>query len=282
MNTNILFVRIPKTGSTSFSSVLRRVSDRYGVHGADRGTGVPEPFLYARHATLEHSSSDPALAAATLPVLKVTMIRQPVDRLISNFYYAASYSEEYQNMGILKWAQSRRLNSLNHSIMFQYLRSPGETDVQKVLDQYAFIGIVERFDESIVLLMEQFGLGYCDVIYDSGKTSDHDIDGRRLLHPIPFSEQPQEVQDFLNGEAFRESQKEDFEAYDLAQRRMDQLIDSLGRDAFQAKVQDFVKWKEDVLNQCKPAVGWDRSDCYKADFGCGYRCFDDVCLKHPP
>merc|ERR1740117_2066537 len=153
-------------------------------------------------------------------------------------------------------------------------------DVHKVMDQYDLIGVTERFDESVVLLMEKFGLSYCDVMYSNGKVAEHrpkTEHGLKVLESIPFSEQPKEIQDYLESKEFQEAQKLDFQAYNYAQQHMDKLIGAMGREKFEAKLKDFVKWKDDVLDKCNG----EGNICYHGDFGCGYKCFDEICKENP-
>jgi hypothetical protein len=304
MNANLVFVRIPKCASTSLSSVLRRVGARYGVSGVDNQdiskarSGLPEPFLWSFHEPLRDVRM--MLPSTSLPVVKVTMLREPVARVISQYYYSATHKENIKHESILQFLKS---SSVTDNMMFSALRPKDETNVAAVLDQYAFVGVTERFDDSVVLLMEQLGLSYCDVIYNVGKVAEESKtpDGTPFLKPVPFDKQPQEVRDYLESSEFQESQKLDFEAYRYAKERLNKSIAALGREAFDAKLRDFAAWKEDVLAKCDPDSGswfrennvvvdrddprkfkkWRKQQCYSGDFGCGYKCFDAFCATSP-
>ena len=47
--------------------------------------------------------------------------------------------------------------------------------------------------------------------------------------------------------------------------------------AFSDDARTWTKWKEDVRDKCDRVV--ESGDCYVNDFGCGYKCFDEVCSK---
>jgi hypothetical protein len=284
MNVNMAYVRIPKCGSTSFTSVLRRISARYGVSGVDarEPQGLREPFLSSFHEQMEEMQD--LVNNAVKPVVKITMIRDPIDRAISQFYYAATKFKSLEDKGIVDFLK----HHMDSNFEYGYLLGKKGMNVDEVVDQYALVGLSERFDESVVMLMEMFGLSYCDVIFSSGKISADAVtgEGKKFLPTIPRSEQPQDIQDFLASAEFQGSMQLDLQIYDLAKKRFDARIDQVGREQFAAKVEDFRKWKGQVLEACKADLGsgdhaWRESHCYVGDFGCGYKCFDSVCEANP-
>ena len=53
----------------------------------------------------------------------------------------------------------------------------GEAQIDKILDNYDFIGVTDRFDESLVVLQLLLGLETSDILYLSSKKSGNYDDG---------------------------------------------------------------------------------------------------------
>jgi hypothetical protein len=78
----------------------------------------------------------------------------------------------------------------------------------------------------------------------------------------------------------------DYVLYAGANASLDRTIDSVGREHFQAQLAEFQRLRELVETKCGNRIGsgCDKDgrkmlpveSCYDRDFGCGYKCVDDV------
>lgn len=284
---NVIFLRIAKTGSTSFTSVLRRASARYGISGVDAKTPehLSEPFLSAFHEERPHLDEKLKHMQLSMPRFYVTMLREPVERRISGFYYEASLKEGVKERGVLNWLQS-----FQPDWYYNALRVEESQPREEVMNSYDFVGITERFDESVVLLMNMLQLdSYCDVLYVSGKVGGESLapSGEPWMQHIPLPEQPDEVRDYVESEEFRAIIASDREFYQQAIDRMDADIAKIGESEFKIQVEAFLSFKKKAEDSCHESLqvhgnwhDWSKDNCYHGDWGCGYKCFDAFCNAH--
>ena len=84
-DTNIIFVKAPKTGGSTFGGVLRRIGAHHHLSGyQDAFWIMKEPGVFANHVTYNELS--PLLEQLTHPIYLVTMVREPADRAISQYF----------------------------------------------------------------------------------------------------------------------------------------------------------------------------------------------------
>jgi hypothetical protein len=91
------------------------------------------------------------------PFTYMTMLRDPVDRVISHYYYLLAKHHFKTNVSFEDFI---RLD-VNRNVQTQYISGDPCPDLQKAkehLDAYfSVVGITERFDESLFLMKRQFG-----------------------------------------------------------------------------------------------------------------------------
>jgi hypothetical protein len=185
----IIFLHIPKTAGSTLRALLRRQYRGYGQHGV-RGLDTPE--LEAAMAALR-----PALrpatrligghvmygvhrylpeAVAAQPFTYVTMMREPVDRVISDYHYVLRtpghdfydpvatdhYSlEDYVRSEITIYTnnvQTRMLAGVGRDVPVGRCTEAMLAQAQRHLNErIPLVGLTERFDESLVLMKRALG-----------------------------------------------------------------------------------------------------------------------------
>lgn len=105
----------------------------------------------------------------------VTLLREPVDRVISYYYYvrrtqAHRHHEAAQEMSLREYVTSGVNKMLDNQMTRAIVKGVGEANVETFrqakenLNKYfAVVGLVEHFDKSILLMKQYFGWG--DVSY---------------------------------------------------------------------------------------------------------------------
>jgi hypothetical protein len=164
-------------------------------------------------------------------------------------------------------------------------------ELNHVMNEYDFLGIVERLDESLVVLRMLLGVPLSDVLYCSSKV--HDGFFARAPGTRCYYLQPSFVSDpmrdfFRTSEEWRNKIASDVALYQAVNRSLDLTIDRLGRDRVGRELERFRQAQEVVRSRCQRMVQLpcSRSDrlalpveetgCMVGDVGCGMECIDSV------
>lgn len=288
-STNIVFIRIAKTGSTTAAGVSRRIAAHHNLSGvSDTHVWIgEEPGIYAEHGALLSAEYGPnrqqepvrakfdlwsRVRSLQLPVFLWTMIRNPGARVMSQFYYKAS---------IRGWDTSfqSKMNYLSiyaGNEQFRYIRSSTKDTVDSVLDLFSLIGVLERYDESLVVLAATLKVPLSEVLYLTSKnTSAGFRDQAKFLHTAHphFSDEPPEVMHVINT-TFRNVSHLDYELYEKANDLLSAKIAEMG---LEPSIKTFKKLLKDAQEECGNnfTVGfYGQPDCYLEDQGCQYACLD--------
>lgn len=160
----LISVHIPKTAGTSFRNTLRQVYGAQEVIRLDIGlvrqeTRINEliyedPGLPAGTSVIHGHFSYPLLTgrfAIDPAVPVITWLRDPVDRVISNYYYLArrleeELDEEGKGLNILKKMQ----RSLIEYARYEPARNRMTRFLEGLqLEDLRFVGLVEHYDEDL-------------------------------------------------------------------------------------------------------------------------------------
>lgn len=153
-------LHVPKTGGSSFRQILeQRFGDRL-QRAYDESEGwsiVPRPACIHGHGVFKYFAD--AIAERT-DVRWLTFLRNPLRSAVSHYYFIKRYSRRnprvtFEDRGLETW--------LTHSEPFRYPDPPGYNHnryskwfEKRPIGQYDFVGIIEQFDESLVLLYDLF------------------------------------------------------------------------------------------------------------------------------
>lgn len=187
-NPELISLHIPKTAGTSFRNILKNV---YGENEVvrfdirDKGHVMVNEMPYSKNALPQvkvihgHFVYENFTKMFTPGKAKIiTWVRDPVKRVISNYYYLESrlkdlLQEEKNNLNILSKMQKS---------LIEYARTEGNKNRQvKFLsgskpDDFAFIGIQEYFNEEITRLARILQWDKVPEVLFHNKTSKHVIE----------------------------------------------------------------------------------------------------------
>jgi hypothetical protein len=267
LSINLVYVKVPKTGSSTFSGILRRVAAHNGMSGAREGTWIQsEPGLFASHYPglgIGFESLRQHAAMLRLPRRWLATVREPTSAALSRMYH----------LGPGLGASNETKLAYMYNISNMQVRYLGGGEANKVFISYDFIAVPERMDESAVLVAQMFGLPLRDVLFS---------DAKRKPHPLRSEESP-EMQHFLATQ-FALQNKQDALLWNLAMSSIARQF----RDSFdlRRRLTGFRELRAQSASQCSsiasynkhcfPVMDEDRCGCYFRDNGCDFRCHDEM------
>lgn len=145
---NLVLVKAYKVAGTTFGGILRTIALAHGMDGAKRGqmpTTPQEPYVMAQHRHYwEHRAR---VDCGKLGADFVALVRQPVSRVVSQFYYFwhvfSKRTARPRSADIIEYVRSYIARHPAHQVYYYGGGTPRE-----VMRRLAFVGVVERFDES--------------------------------------------------------------------------------------------------------------------------------------
>jgi hypothetical protein len=177
----IAFVHIPKTGGSTITSMFVRAYSKAMLHDAGncfKGSGEKQERKLARvanaRATMGHITYGLYRKHLPADTRYVTFLREPVGRVISHWYrhrrrtntfrdeqrpFVTDTIEEAIEIGMPE------VNNLATRLLcgvetpYDDLPADALEQAKANLADFAFVGIQERFDESIALLQRTLGMG---------------------------------------------------------------------------------------------------------------------------
>jgi Galactose-3-O-sulfotransferase len=150
-----------------------------------------------------------------------------------------------------------------------------------ILEEYHFIGVVERLEESLVVLKLLLDLEWRDILFLP--TNDiFAINGTtNCVFHIPMFTRIF----FLNNKTWKRRVNGDESLHQAAERSLDLTINNLGRSVIEEQVQRLRELLQLAQDKCFESttfacsVNGDRNllnDCFQDDKGCGYACLDTL------
>lgn len=180
----IIYLHIPKTGGLTLYSVFDHIYPQDNIYTLFPTKG-DKPVKKLRQLPDEEKRHIKVLRGhfgfgrhdlLPQPCTYITMLRDPVERIISHYYYVLQIPEhelhkkvkgtgmglaEYVRSGIsreLNNGQTRAISGLKSD--YDYGENPREklmTAKENLKKYFSVVGLVEKYDESLILLKREFG-----------------------------------------------------------------------------------------------------------------------------
>lgn len=223
-----------------------------------------------------------------------TVVRDPTKRAISQFFHfqVSRKMVEPTDENFKKWIQEcqtlYRYYLRTLSVDSADVNSPDYDPVlvaNKIFQDYDFIGVTERMDESAVALQLLLGLNTGDILYTSAKGSGTyeavPDAGCVYIHKSFVSEGMQQYFDSIPWKVMIAS---DEFFHKAANRSLDLTIEKLGKDRFDTALRSFrhamlqveVRCQSQIQFPCTSSGEEVRDPCLWMDSGCGTECLDEV------
>lgn len=281
----LLFIKPMKVGSSTATGINLRISKNVaerqhanfsicensydhsqGEYFRDRD--IPNSFLWSfvRHPTKR----------AVSWFFHFVVSRKKIKPTISSFKkYTAMQKNYYLKLHKLTDANWKWANKTD-----QYYQNI----IDDILQDYNFIGVTERFDESLVVLQKLIGVPMGDLLYFSAKVNgDYDD----LCHRIQPTNVTAEMTAYLASEDWKNKIKWDEALYKAANVKLERTIEKLGRAGIEKNLATFQSAKKIVGERCQPRaklpcdeIGVKRNanetNCLFLDSACAYDCIDEV------
>ena len=306
----LLYVKIEKAASSTLASVAARTAHAVAIRSnanVTRTDGSKVPNI-CRFRGLTHlwSKRSPDFATRNREdTFLWTFFKDPAKRELSiYFFFMIDWKPGQRNytetdvIDYLNETKIGQLQSIHPHRKKEYFEQIMDDDtlakqfVQETMEQMDFLGLVERMDESLVLLSFMLDLPVTDVLYLDSKVA-----GSYMVHPnekacrqigrkrklFPSTEQ------FLRSDRWKKVSKLEQMVYDAINRSIDVTIDDVvGRDVFNVRLQEFLRAKALAQDRCSNKVVMtctadgnltavnERSVCYNGDVGCGHLCMDKL------
>jgi hypothetical protein len=177
---NLVFVKLVKVGGSTFSGCMRRFACKNGLHKYSKMNfsttwEEPEPRVYAAH-TPRRGYQDAGNAKKwgfsdmRHPVVWITLVRHPVGRCVSNFFYVLNGHSEWKQVVKRRGLERAGANVSDaaikvvveeeliaycenkaHNLESAYIQLIGAS-LEESLAAYDLVATTERFAESLVLV----------------------------------------------------------------------------------------------------------------------------------
>lgn len=310
-----LFMKLMKTGGSTAAGINVRV-----MREAAKASPVGKTHTFCQgrfehcwgHEMLDGRGSDTSFAW--------TVVREPTERAVSQFYH---FQVSRENIGELRTLASSAVHCFRfHSnipkepsdFYFQrylaserkifnhyYLQVLSTTEItppqvnqataprliNQILEDYNFIGITERMEESAVCLMMLLNLKMGTILYLNSKSSGGFDDGAANgnCSYIQPSRITNGMRSYFQKEKWRAMVKFDELFYKAANHSLDLTIERLGRDEFNRNLERFRHVLKIAEERCIPLEVFPctsdgkqnpKKDCLWKDSGCGSSCLDQV------
>jgi len=293
-----LFIKPAKSGSSTGASVTLRLATRLSKRFRSQFQDESKKLC---KCAVEHK------LASTLGIYKRnrkesylwSVLRNPVPRMVSQFFHfhVSRRNASTDDASFQKYLKSEN-NFQDYFVRYLMGRVPPERarvrhverHVRQILQEYNFLAVTERMDESVVALQMLLGLETADVVFLKSKSSGGYDDGR--FHNKCFRIVPSFVSDgmkrYFATPKFKADIYWDELLYHAVNRSLDLTIDSLGRSEFEQQLSKFRDAQQRIAQRCSDeskvkypcsSTGEKRkdedTDCIFNDWGCGFDCIDE-------
>ncbi|GKY92646.1 hypothetical protein MPSEU_000234700 [Mayamaea pseudoterrestris] len=283
--TGILFVKTPKAASTTAASVTLRLA--YTAAQRNNETLCKNRVQHSVTHRMNYDMRDKHRS------ILWSIVRDPTARALSEYFHfhVSRKHQEPSDENVFAYLTTKRndlpLFQLKYLAFHKDVEDPARV-IEEIFKQYNFIGVAERFDESVVVLQMLLGLSAFDVMYLSAKSSGGYDDGRSnggkciLIQETVVSAN---MKEYLFSDEWKAIVYWDEILHKAANYALDLRIEQLGAEEFQRNLAKFQELKRQVDLVCATKVklpctssgekvSASKTDCIFDDMGCGFECMD--------
>jgi hypothetical protein len=207
--------------------------------------------------------------------------------LFPNFSFPKSLVKGLNRRTRPLWNLSNTVEGANIPIILTFCPLLNTTTA---VQEYDFIGVTERMDETAVALQMILGLPTASVLYISSKVNGG-YDDAGLYNSKCYFIQPSFyiafMKQYFESKEWNDKIKWSIAVHQAVNRSLDLTIDALGRNEFQEQLQKFRRAQAIVTRTCADsallpcsATGQRHQDsetnCLFYDLGCNFECLDRV------
>lgn len=197
MNEAVVFLHIPRTGGTTLNRITERIYPREAIYSfgsnAGKSIAVFKSLDEKRRAEIQLLRGHMAFGLhewLPKPASYITILRNPLDRVVSFYYYVLQtpqhpLREVFEKEGIkladlpdaeflrmINNGQTRLISGVWNDIPFgECTESMLEVAKRRLRDDFAVVGLTERFDETLLLL--KWTLGWNTLWYTRENATRH-------------------------------------------------------------------------------------------------------------
>jgi hypothetical protein len=300
----LLYVKVPKAASSTLAGVVDRIAHNHG--GCDfkdshiqQGTG----YLYGNRdksaSFLLGSIRDPsARAISRIFFQKVSQkFQEPTDENMliwlndtdRSFGTVSAgqggFQLKYMDPNIYRIEQWSAYDWSRNTTV----KNPKqvEENVRRVIEEYDFMVVVERMDESLVVLQMLLGVDLGDLLtLDSKVQGSYYYTGTNGCIQLVNSHVSPRVKEYLTSDVWYAQNYGDYLLQAAANESLERTIEALGRDRVEQGLVEYRRLKAMAIEKCasravfacseKGVAQRDTMNCYSSDHGCGYSCIDEM------
>jgi hypothetical protein len=258
----LLYTREMKTGSSTLAGVILSIAHRKAKTLLPHSDNLPCKVRvdHSPARILGYGERDKQRS------FLISLLRDPTKRAMSQFFHFR-VSEEGSQPTDERFQSyfrdnARRLSNyyvrdlaMDHIYGLEEMQNY-DSLVQDIIDEYDFIAITERMDESLVVLKMLLDLNYGDVLYMSAKSAGSFTAAgggpkqkTRCIYIVPSFTTPG-MKEFFASKEWKKYIAADLALYKAANASLDKTIDSLGRQEFQQQLATFQRVKEQAQAKC--------------------------------
>lgn len=196
----------------------------------------------------------------------ISLLRNPTKRAMSQFFHFRVSEEgtqptdarfqSYLHNGTRRLSNYYVRDLAMHPLHGLQELNNYDTLVQDIIDEYDFIAITERMDESLVVLKMLLDLDYGDILYMSAKSAGSFTAAgggpnqkARCIYIVPSFTTPG-MKEFFASNYWKRYIAADLALYQAANASLSKTIESLGRDEFEQQLATFQRVKELAQQTC--------------------------------
>lgn len=304
----LLYVKVPKAASSTIAGVVHRVSRNNG--------GCDFHSLHTGGPSVGYWYGNRDQGASFL----LGSVRNPARRAISRVFFeqVSQRKREPNDHNMMKWLNTTKsqygaVSEGQGGFQLRYLaldeiepRSAWNVEapsavinaaqvhahISTILESYDFLIVVERMDESLVVLQILLGLDVGDMLtLDSKVQGGYSHTKKSGCFQNVKADLSHKVKGYLSSDVWFAQNYGDYVLHAAANASLDKTIDALGRARVEKAVAEYRRLSKLAIKECSSRAYFpcskngieqfekSRESCYEKDFGCGHACIDEILLQ---